>query len=69
MRVLRVVALLIITVAGTLHGAVDHAPSAFTRKESVIGATILVRSSPSIFEAKSSVQGLSAFTGGRAQAA
>lgn len=40
MCVVRVVALLITTVAATLHGAIDHAPSAITRKESVIGAAI-----------------------------
>ncbi len=32
MRVVRIVALLIATVAATLHGAVDHAPSAIFQK-------------------------------------
>ncbi len=71
MRVVRIVALLITTVAATLHGAVDRAPSAFTKKRkryrsSNIGSIKLGIFS---FEAKISVQGFSAFTGGRAQAA
>ncbi len=45
MCVVRIVALIITTVAATLHGAVDHAPSAFTKTESVMGAVTLVRSS------------------------
>ncbi len=71
MRVVRIVALLIATVAATLHGAVDHAPSAFFQKRKRHRSRYTGSIKPGIFsfEAKISVQGFSAFIGGHAQAA